>query len=578
MILWLAVSPAWATTTPELELCRAAATGDVRGTDAWIRKGADLNAFGRVGLDPSRPADPLWSLLGGVLTGGVVPLLDAPGETRHYAYYHALTCALSAPTPSHAVVDALIAAGADVNRPAPGSAINVYLSTHRADPAAADGYRWLRSKGTLPVDAAKALVVDDRPAASSLNVALLDEVRADGASSPDCAAAWHGDVAVLAHVVEGPDVPVCRDGGPRTLLDLAAEAGRIGAVTWLLEHGADPNRVLPAEPVGAYTGRPGLPGSPSTAPALTYALAGGRDDVVALLLRRKANPFQGDTLGRPAIDAVELAPRFTADLLNAASPAQALHWAAARAFRDEDARAEAAIALGSALPGRTDPPQGNTALGAVEAEVRDWLDPDLLALLAVRPTRDLLNHLTPRFWEDALASVSIPDVVGVLSQEPARREADLLLSKNTCLPQHNDTRAEARRKLGRPSASDPAADSFVPPTGAHLDLSGRASGVDAAIRVVYHRGRVYRVRVSRPDDVRAAGCDAPALRYLELPRWQRAWEYGATAEELTLYGMPDAHLDSVVWVLDGALSMGEPAGYAPASSSSPSSFNALITD
>lgn len=545
VILWLAVSPVWATTTPELELCKAATAGDVRATEAWIRKGADVNASGKVVVE------------------------------RSFAHYHALTCALSAPTPSRTVVDTLIAAGADVNRPAPGSAVNVYLSTHRSDPAAADGYRWLRSKGTLPVDAAKALVVDDRPLASSLNVALLDEVLADGASGPECAAAWHGDVAVLAHVVEGPDVPVCREGGPRTLLDLSAEAGRIGAVTWLLDHGADPDRVLPAEPdLGGY--RPGLAGSPSTAPALAYAVAGGRDDVVALLLRRKADPFQVDTLGRPAIDAVELAPRFTADLLNAASPAEAIHWAAARAFRDEDASAEAAVALGSARP--TDPPPMNATLGAVEAEVRDWLDPDLLALLADRPTRDLLSQLTPRFWNEALASVSFPDVVRVLSEEPARREADLLLSKNTCLPQHDEPRAAARRKLGRPFAADPAADSFVPPTGTHLDLFGRAPGADAAVRVVYHRGRVYRVRVSRPDDVRAAGCDAPALHYLELPRWQRAWEYGATAEEITLYGMPDARLDSVVWVLDGALSLGEPTGYAPASSSSPSSFNALITD
>ncbi len=537
---------AWATTTPELDLCKAAAAGDLAATKAWIRQGADVNASGKVPIDASRGSeDKFWVFMAGVLNAGVVPVSDAPAP--HFAYYHALSCALSAPTPSRPVLEALLGAGADPNRPRPGAAISVYLSTHREDPAAAANYRWLRTRGASAVDAAKALIVDDR--ADGEAPSLLEEVLKDGAADPSCAAASHGDIAMLARVSTIPDATLCHEPDPRTLLDLAAKAGRLDAAGWLLAHGADPDFVPPAEP----TGRTGFlqPGRASTAPALVYAIEGGHEEVVSLLLSRKADPFQIDTSGVPAIDAVESTPRLTAALLDASPRGLALQWALARAFRDEDAGTDAAIAL------QQSPRPTSASVQPLEAVVRAWLPPDLLALIADRATRDLVARLTPRFWDDALVSTPLAAVVRVLQAEPAGREGELLLSKNPCLPQHGASRAQARAKLGRPFTSDAASDSFLPPPGTPLGLFGGAPGADPAVRVVYDKGGVYRVRVSRPAELRAAGCDAPALHYLELPAWQRAWEYGATASEIALYGMPDAHLDSVVWVLDGALSLTE---------------------
>jgi len=215
-----------------------------------------------------------------------------------------------------------------------------------------------------------------------------------------------------------------------------------------------------------------------------------------------------------------------------------------RAFQDQDARTDAGIALESAkdmtavLPPAL--PDSEVGLAA-----RAWLPPELLALVADRAERDLISSLTPRFWDDALAGNTLSTVVDVLRTEPAAKEGDVLLSHNSCLPQRGASRAEVRRQLGKPFGSERQSDSFV------------AVGAEPGIRVAYEKHAVYRVLISHPAEVRAAGCDAPALRYLEVPRWQRAWEYGATSEEIASYGMPDAHFDSVVWVLDGALSLTE---------------------
>lgn len=516
---------AWATTTPELELCRAAAAGDLVATAAALRSGASVTAAGQVPLDaPPRAADAArWAYLSRVLTTGVAPLLPSPPAGARLAPYHALSCALSAPKPSWPVVDALLKAGATPDRPVRGAAIATFLATHRDDPAAPDGYRWLRARGADPVSAARALVVDGRGSLASF--ALLDAVIADGAASPACEAAARGDVAVLAHVVTRPDAVTCPTDGPPTLLGVAANAGQLPAVQWLSAQGADPN----------FT--------PTAASPLAYAVRAGHEAVVRELLAHGADPLAAPSAEASALDALDAAPGLTAPLLDALRPGEAVAWALGRTFRESAAYAAARRAMGD------DAPAARAALSPGALAAAAWLSrrdaglvPWLEADAAARP---LITALTSRFWSDALASTTLPDVVAVLRLEPAGKEADLLLSHNVCLPQKGERRAAVRKRLGRPFASEPAADSFLP----------GGAPPDAAIRVVYLDGAVSRVRVSRPVDVRAAGCDAPALRYLELPAWQRAWEYGATAEQVARYNMPDAQLERVAWALDGALSL-----------------------
>lgn len=525
MLAVLALSGlASATTTPELELCRAAAAGDLAGTRAAIAAGASVTAAGQVPLDaaPSASDAERWAYLSRVLTTGVAPLLPPQPARVRLAPYHALTCALSAPKPSWAVVDALLQAGATPDRPVRGAAIATFLATHLDDPAAAEGYRWLRARGADPVNAARALVVDGRATLASF--ALLDAVLADGAVSPACEAAARGDLAVLAHVVTRPDAVTCPAAGPSTLLGVAASAGQLQAVAWLTAHGADPN----------FT--------PTAASALAYAVLAGHLAVVRELLANGADPLAAASAQASALDALDATPAFTAALLDALRPGEAVAWALARAFRDDGAYAAVRRAMGvdtpSPLQARSPGALAAAAwLSGKDPQLVPWLDADVAA-------RPLVTALTARFWSDALAGATLPDVIAVLRLEPAGKEADLLLSHNACLPQKDERRGAVRKRLGRPFAFEPAADSFLPgPEG------------DAAIRVVYLDGAVSRVRVSRPADVRAAGCDAPALRYLELPAWQRAWEYGATAEQLARYNMPDAQLERVAWALDGALSL-----------------------
>ncbi len=560
--LWLAVSTAQASTTPEVELCRAAIAGDLALTKAWIRKGAEVNGFGVEYVGPPRrffrkpniqveltPDQELEFFIEDLRADGGLP---GSADSQDYTRYHALSCALAAPVPSRPVVDALIAAGANVNSPAPGAAIRVYLASHGVDAGTVDTYRWLRSRGASPLGAASLLVVEGRAEASPVALALLDEILADGGDSPVCAAAAQGDLAFIAHLVVDPQAPICRGfaqegprDAPRGLLDLAAEAGRPGVAGWLLEHGADPNRVVPPESEGSGRGVVVR----DTAPPLEFALNGVHDDVVLQLLAHGADPFALDSHGDPAITYVDRdqsqAP-LVQKLLDAAHrPAQAIAWAVKRAYADGDL-------YGEQPPGW---------ISEVEAAARAWLDPALFGLLEEPGHHALLSNLTPTFWDDALATAPIAGIVGVLANEPGARQGDLRLAANACLPQLDDSRARVRHVLHRPFASDRVWDSFVPPQGTPRTPFGRVSGADPAIRVGYIRGRVRRVEIIRPADVRAAGCDAPALRYLELPPWQRAWEYGPTPAESALYGIPDAGLGVVVTGYTGHLSW--PAPPAP---------------
>ncbi len=557
--MWLVLhvlSAAAAATTPEVELCRAAAAGDLERTKAWIRRGAQVEASGWVYVGPPRkglphdavdvretptPVRRLEELLDAVRAGAQLGHETA----EHDVLIHALSCAVSAPVPSRQVVQALVAAGASVDGLAPGGTISVYLASHPVDADTIGTCRWLRDQGASLVGVAKWLVVDDRADAPPAVLGLLDALIADGAEPPVCAAAGHGDVAVLAHLVGDPDAWVCRGfthmgarADPRTLLDLAAEAGRLRATAWLLEHGADPDRVIPPE---YHRGHPSR-----TAPALAYALDGQHDDVVLELVAHGADAFALDSEGGPAIRAAErlgAAPPVAALLDAARDRGQAMSWALGRAYGDEQ--------FYSGVP--------EGWISGVEAAVRAWLDPTLLGLIADPARRTELVKLTPAFWDDALASVPMAGLVGVLMNEPGSRQPELRLGGNACLPQVGDPRARVRRLLGRPFDSGADFDSFVPPQTARRTLFGRAPGAAPAIRVEYLGGRVARVQVSRVADVRAAGCDAPALRYLEVPAWQRAWEYGASPTESSLYGMPDARLGSLVDVLDGRLAWSTPS-------------------
>ena len=112
--MWLVLhvlSAAAAATTPEVELCRAAAAGDLERTKAWIRRGAQVEASGWVYVGPPRkglphdavdvretptPVRRLEELLDAVRAGAQLGHETA----EHDVLIHALSCAVSAPVPS----------------------------------------------------------------------------------------------------------------------------------------------------------------------------------------------------------------------------------------------------------------------------------------------------------------------------------------------------------------------------------------------------------------------------------------------------------------------------------------------
>ncbi len=176
-----------------------------------------------------------------------------------------------------------------------------------------------------------------------------------------------------------------------------------------------------------------------------------------------------------------------------------------------------------------------------EEVARARLDPLLVGAMASYQTRSVLGALTPAFWREALSTTTEHAVAQILVAPPGSREADLLLANNPCLPQIDERRAHVRRRFGPPSGTPPDADDFGPPAPI------------PSLIVQYDHGAVLRVQLGSPAGVRALGCDAPALRFLEVPEWQRAWEYGPTTGELSRYGVPDTKLSWVAWVSGGTV-------------------------
>ncbi len=547
MILALALLSAHASaaTTPELELCHAAAAGDVAAIKRWIAKGADVNAMGRVrtsgGFADESPDEQFWMVVGGFVTAGLLPLVFIATDPPEFEHYHSLSCALGAPHPSREVVTTLVAAGAKLDEPAPNTALDAYFSVHASDADAAAWYAWLQGLGAAKLASANSLLVEDRATATPGALALLDAVLADGLEAPTCGAASVGDIAVLAHLVHSGDVVDtvrCLHGeDPRTLLNLAAANGRLVAVNWLLDHGALPNLVLPAE----STGRTGFfqRKQTETDPPLADAMNAGANGaaILPLLLARGADPFVTDSGGRPAIDDVAWHPEYVAQILTASNPAEAVPWALAHGWPVVD-------------PDRmplTDNEQ------SVATNARNWLDPSLRALADDAARRPAILALTTRFWADALHS-GYPAVTATLALTPGARASDLALSANACMPQAGESRARIHAVWGVPSQVQHGWESYLPPAGTPRDLFGHAPGSAPALQVEYTHGKVERVDLFRAADIRAHGCDAPALRYLDEPPWQRAWEFGTdepASQAAGQYDTPTVSLPGGTWTEPG---------------------------
>lgn len=525
LILWTGL--ALASANPEYDLCLAAGRGDLPAVQRLIGAGADVNAVGEIRLDAPVSAEGMFlRVLGSIVTGGLLIPFFVEMDRPQYAQYHALSCALGAPTPRREVVSALLAAGADPERPEPGAALSAYLTTHAAAPEASDWVAWLRARGATPGGALTSLLVEDRPAGAALPP-LIDSLLADGATPPVCEAARAGDVAMLARVTSAPAAVLCRDGeDPVTPLNLAAGAGRVEAVRWLVAAGVAPDTVLPAEP----TGRKGLFKKKQTwgRPALVDAIDGGHEPAMRALLEAGADTLREDTGGRDALYHAQWRPQLLPTLLDATPWGAAMTWAL----------------------DFSDPYHPES-----EAIVAGWLPPELGPLLADAERAAAVRALERSWWAASGGPEDLSEVIATLSEAPGSRAPALRLSANPCLPQAGQPRDAVREAFGKPIARERDADPLLPPPGTTRNLFGRAPAARPAMRVFYEDRRVARVELYDAAPLRAAGCDAPALDAIGRPDWQLAWLYGPHDDEGWRYGITPNGAWAAAWRLDRGVAL-----------------------
>jgi hypothetical protein len=131
----------------------------------------------------------------------------------------------------------------------------------------------------LAVEWSTAGEADDARVAGAAPPVLRDTINADAE-----AALSEADATVVSNHLAAGLNPDSVDSNGDTLLNRAVEGGNIAVIEAVLDAGADANA-------------PGLGGRRP----LTIAAAAGRDDMVALLVERGADPTLRDAAGRPAL-------------------------------------------------------------------------------------------------------------------------------------------------------------------------------------------------------------------------------------------------------------------------------------
>lgn len=277
-----------------------------------------------------------------------------------------------------------------------------------------------------------------------------------------CEAARAGDLPVLRAL--GVDGVTCRDP------DLPMRPATLLDVAVRFEREAAAAWLIEngADPSRAAAPSP-EPSAFPPEPPLAYALRSGSADMVGLLLRAGADPLGRDAQGRSFLERFVEAPALLPAALSALPPTRAVPYALL-------------------LAGDTTP--------AVRAAVEGWMPPRLRAL-AARPD---VQALDLGFWGEALADAPLEEVLDVLDSPRGARAGDLSREQNPCLPWPGTRRRE---------------------------LGARLPGWRAlpGVAVVFDAGRVVETRLTDAEGLRRAGCDAPLLRAVEVPRWQADWEY-----------------------------------------------------